>query len=83
MGKYNFTTDRIYNCNETGVTTVWDPPRVFVKKGLKQVGQATSGESGELVTVLNFVNASGSVRFKQFMLTGAPLGSLGLAYRSG
>ncbi|KAF2892055.1 hypothetical protein ILUMI_14118 [Ignelater luminosus] len=57
------------------------------KKGLKQVGQATSAGRGELVTVLNFVNASRSflapvfifprVRFKQFMLTGARSGSLG------
>ncbi|KAF2887409.1 hypothetical protein ILUMI_18764 [Ignelater luminosus] len=57
--------------------------------GLKQVGQATSTESGEFVTVLNLVK-SGSfippvfifsrVRFKQFMLTGAPSRSLRLAY---
>ncbi|KAF2886242.1 hypothetical protein ILUMI_19931 [Ignelater luminosus] len=75
MGKYNFTADRIYNCDETGVTTVSDPPR-----------------RGKVVTILNFVNASGSfippvfifprVRFKQFMLTGAPSGNLRLAYRS-
>ncbi|KAJ8914645.1 hypothetical protein NQ315_015384 [Exocentrus adspersus] len=28
--------DRIYNCDETGVTTVTDPPKVFAVKGLKQ-----------------------------------------------
>ncbi|KAF2895543.1 hypothetical protein ILUMI_10630 [Ignelater luminosus] len=44
MGKNIFTADRVYNCDETGVTTVSDPPRVFAKKGLKQVGQATLEE---------------------------------------
>lgn len=90
---HNFSADRVYNCDETGVTTVSDPPKVFAKRGQKQVGQATSAERGELVTVLNFVSASGSfipsafifprVNYKDFMLTGAPQGSLGLANRSG
>lgn len=93
MTEYKFSPDRIYNCDETGVTTVTDPPKVFAQKGLKQVGQATSAERGELVTVLNFINAAGSfippafifprVNFKNFMLTGAPSGSLGLSNRSG
>ncbi|KAJ8913888.1 hypothetical protein NQ315_005685 [Exocentrus adspersus] len=93
MTKFNFTSDRIYNCDETGVTTVTDPPKVFAMKGLKQVGQATSAERGALVTVLNFINAAGGfippvfvsprINFKTHMLNGAPLGSLGLSNKSG
>lgn len=91
--RYNFPPDRVYNCDETGVTTVHKPPKVIAAKGKKQVGQATSGERGELVTVLFIINAIGNtippvfvfprVKFKDYFLNGAPVGSLGLSCRSG
>lgn len=93
MNKFHFTPDNIYNCDETGLTTVTDPPKVFSQKGLKQVGQATSAERGSLVTMLTFISATGNtippvfvfprVHFKEFMLHGAPTGSLGVANKSG
>jgi len=93
MSQYNFTADMIFNCDETGLITVTDPPKVFSQKGLKQAGQATTAERGALVTMLSFVCANGNsippvfifpgVQFREYMLHDAPTGSLGLAHRSG
>ncbi|KAB0800104.1 hypothetical protein PPYR_07984 [Photinus pyralis] len=58
--RFNFTADDIWNCDETGLTTVHKPQRVLAEKGLKQVGQITSGERGQLVTMCCFINASGN-----------------------
>lgn len=83
----------IWNLDETGCTTVVNPPKIISTRGLKQVGQVTSAERGQLVTLLGFVNASGGtippvlifprVHFKEFMLQGGPKGSPGLANPSG
>ena len=40
--KYQFTPDRIYNCDETGVTTVQKPTKMIAEKGVKRVGTAVS-----------------------------------------
>lgn len=83
----------IWNLDETGCSTVTNPPKVIATRGCKQVGQVTSAERGQLVTMLGFINASGGtippvfvfprVHFKEFMLLGGPKGSLGLANPSG
>lgn len=83
----------IYNCDETGVTTVQKPGKVFAEKGAKRVGGVTSGERGSLVTMLTAVNAVGHaippmfifprVNFKDYMLAGAPVGSVGGCSTSG
>ncbi|KAJ8910823.1 hypothetical protein NQ315_004683, partial [Exocentrus adspersus] len=62
--------------------------RYRLAKGVKQVGQAVSGERGTLVTIVGIVSASGNVvppvfifpraRFHETFMTGAPPGSLGL-----
>lgn len=39
---------RIWNMDETGVTTVQNPPNIVAKKGLKQVGVVTSAERGTI-----------------------------------
>lgn len=93
MEKYKFSTSSIFNCDETGLLTVTDPPKVLCQRGTKQVGQATSAERGTLVTMLSFICANGHtippafvfprVGFRDFMLHGAPPGSLGLANKSG
>ena len=85
--------DRIFYLDETGVTTVQKVPKVVATKGLKQVGQITSRERGELVTVGVIVSASGQTlppafvfprkNFKEFMMHGSPEGSLGLVDSSG
>ena len=47
---YEFTPDRIYNCDETALTTVQRPHKIIATKGSKQVGAVTSQERGQLVT---------------------------------
>ena len=84
---------QIWNLDETGLTTVQKPGRLLTQKGLKQVGQITSGERGTLVTMCCCVNATGNalppayicprVNFRDYMTKGAPNGSLGLAAQSG
>lgn len=85
--------ENIYNLDETALTTVHNPPNVVRPKGLKQVGQVTSGERGVLVTACCFINAIGNsvppflvfprVNFQDRMLNGAPPGSTGVAAKTG
>ncbi|KAJ8960684.1 hypothetical protein NQ314_006042 [Rhamnusium bicolor] len=83
----------IYNLDETALTTVHNPSNIIGQKGLKQIGQVTSGERGVLVTACCFVNATGNsvapflifprVHFKDRMITGAPPGIAGGAEKTG
>lgn len=60
MDEYKFTPSRIYNCDETGLTTVPNKPtKVFSLKGKKQVGGYTSAERGTTVTVEVCFSATG------------------------
>jgi hypothetical protein len=93
LKKYPVSADKIFNLDETGVTTVQRPNKILAEKGKKQVGMIASAERGSLVTVCNVVSASGQalppafvfprVNFKDHMLKGAPVGSLGVAAQSG
>uniref|UniRef100_A0A2L2YKN8 DDE-1 domain-containing protein n=1 Tax=Parasteatoda tepidariorum TaxID=114398 RepID=A0A2L2YKN8_PARTP len=93
MEKYKFKPDRILNTDETGITTVLQSPKVIAQTGKKQVGQAVSGERGELVSFCGIVSATGNsippvfifprVKYKDYFLSDAPTGSLGLATKSG
>lgn len=38
LKKYPVTPDRIYHIDETGVSTVVDPPNIVAQKGVRQVG---------------------------------------------
>ncbi len=75
--KYDFLPCDIWNCDETNVPTVVQPPDVIATKGLKQVrgknrvikhiiiyftwvSQTVSAERGVNVTMLCFINATGS-----------------------
>lgn len=88
-----FPPHRIWNQDETGLTTVQTPSRIIAPKGLKQVGSVTSAERGNLVTLSACVSATGNqippmlifprVNFKEFMLYGAPPGTIGGANPSG
>lgn len=67
--------------------------KILACKGAKQVGSATSGERGVNVTIIACVNAIGNsvpplyifprVFYKDFMIKGAPPGSVGSAHPSG
>lgn len=93
MDKHKLGPENIYNLDETGVTSVQTTGKVIATKGVKQVGQVTSAERGELVTLCCIVNALGNsvppffifprVNFRDTMLIGAPAGSDGAATTSG
>lgn len=59
QAKYNFKPHRIFNTDETGVSTVQTPGKILAKKGLKQVGFATSWERGRNITVVCAFSATG------------------------
>jgi len=91
--KYNFSPHIIFNADETGCSTVTNPPKVIAERGSKQVGQMASAERGNLVITLFFINAVGSflppvfifprVNYREIMLTNGPPGALGLTHISG
>lgn len=84
---------RLWNIDETGVTTVHKPQRVVCRRGRKQIGQVTSGERGTLVSLAVAVSAAGQkgpirfifprVHFQDHFLHGGPAGCTGGANPSG
>lgn len=93
MKKNAFLPDRIFNMDETGCTTVQKPKQVLARQGQKQVGSITSGERGELTTVVCTVSASGNhlppmmifprVNMQHHFMFGALAGTKGCASKSG
>ncbi|GLV34029.1 hypothetical protein CBL_05049 [Carabus blaptoides fortunei] len=91
--KYNFTSDRVINVDESGVNTVLQMPKIVSQKGCKQIGQAVAAERGEQVTFCGIIIANGNtippvyifprVCFKEAFLTGAADGSIGIASPGG
>ena len=55
---FKFTSDQIYNLNETGVTTVVPAPHIVAQTGVKQFRQVVSAEKGQLITVCTIINAT-------------------------
>lgn len=88
-----FEPHRIWNCDETGITTVQVPERVLAMRGERQVASVTSGERGTLVTMCNAVSASGiaippyyifpRVNFRDIFLKNGTPGCGGCAQPSG
>ncbi|XP_066585179.1 uncharacterized protein [Prorops nasuta] len=93
MLKYNLSPSRIWNVDETGLTTVQKPRKIVAKKGVKQIGAMTSAERGELVTVEMAVNAAGNsippmfifprIRYSDVFVKSGPPESIGAGNRSG
>jgi hypothetical protein len=92
--KHNFPPSRIFNVDETGITTVQSrPSKIIAARGRKQVGPLTSAERGELTTVVICMSASGifvppmlifpRVRMKPQFADGTPPGSLSVCHKSG
>ncbi|XP_034839890.2 uncharacterized protein [Maniola hyperantus] len=92
--KHKLTPDRIFNVDETGMTTVpKSMPRILGTKGKKQVGLLTSAERGQLVTVVCRFGADGSYmppifvyprkRMKPELMLNAPRGSSAFCHESG
>ncbi|KAG5870015.1 hypothetical protein JTB14_008992 [Gonioctena quinquepunctata] len=72
--KYKLTADRIYNFDESGISTVLSTPKVLAEKNQKQIA------SGNTIPPL-FIFPK--VHFKDHFMAGAPEGSLGVANKSG
>ena len=91
-GTKDIPRHRIYNRNETGITTVQKAPKGLLENGSKQVGQFTSQERGVNVTMVEIICSKGisippayvfpRVNFKDHCHKDAP-STLGLAAESG
>lgn len=65
----NLSPDRVFNVDETGVTTVpKHQSKIIAPKGKKQVGVLTSAERGQLVTTEICVSAAGTLLPLMFVL---------------
>lgn len=84
---------RIFNVDETGVTTVHKPGKILAPKGKKQVDAATSWESGKNITVCCCMSATGQfipplfifprIRMTPALERGGPPGSIYRCSKSG
>ena len=94
MDEYNFTPDRIFNVDETGISIVpKTSPKIIARKGRRQVGGLTAGERGENVTAEICMSAAGTymppmlifprVKENQELLNDAPPGAWGEFHKSG
>ena len=91
--EHKYTGMRVWNMDETGLSSVQQPVNVVAQKGKKRVGKMTSGEKGKTVTVLCAANAAGQfvppmfiysrARLQESLLNGAPVGSIGACTKSG
>lgn len=89
----DFRPHRIYNADESGLSTVQKPQKILATTGRKQVGVITSAERGTNTTVVCCVNAVGTFvppmmifprkNMKNELVDGAPTGTLGVALQSG
>lgn len=84
--KYQITADRLFNVDETGISTVAKSlNKIIATRGKKQVGSLSSAERGKMLTVEICMGADGSFmpplfvfprkRMKQELLDSAPPGS--------
>lgn len=94
LARYSLTESSIYNLDETGCTTVQRLPKIIAQKGAHQIGQVTSRERGELITLVGIICANGNalppclifprVRFDEArMMAGVPSACKGLVHPSG
>ncbi|XP_055918616.1 uncharacterized protein LOC129950719 [Eupeodes corollae] len=92
--KYGFLSNRIFNVDETGITTVAKSlGKILATKGRKQVGSLSSSERGQLLTVEICMSADGSYmppmfifprkRMKVELMDGTPPNSWGECNQSG
>ena len=91
--KHHIDPKRIYNMDETGISTVQKPQKILASKGQRQVGKVISYERGQTTTVICCVSASGHyilpffiyarARMNPVLMNGAPPGSIGKVSASG
>lgn len=90
----NFTPDRIFNVDETGLSVVQSKiPKIIGRRGKKQIGAMSSAERGSLITVVTCMSPAGIFvppmmvfprkNMTDALMRGAPPGSIGRAHPSG
>ena len=89
----NISPARIFNIDETGISSVQKPGKILSQRGMKQVGKLTSLEKEKTITVVCAMNSIGNYippmfifprkRMVQTLLNGAPFGSIGYCSFSG
>ena len=93
MDKYKFPPSKIWNTDETGVSTVTKPSKIVAAKGKRNVGSVTSGERGTNVTLITAVSAIGNTippmfvfprkKFKPHFISNGPPECIGAGNASG
>jgi hypothetical protein len=73
--KNKFPESRIFNVDETGISTVQKPAKILAPKGQKQVGSVISWERGKNVTVVCAVSAVGQFISHMFIFPRARMNS--------
>lgn len=89
----SLTPLKIWNADETGVSTVVQPGKIVATKGVRQVRKITSGERGQNHTVLCCMSSAGTYipplfiyprkRMILALMNGAPIGSIAAVTASG
>ena len=84
---------RIFNVDETGMSTVTKPSKILARKGKKRVGTIISAERGTNTTVICCMSATGiftppmfifkRIRMAPHLMNDAPVGSTGFGSESG
>lgn len=90
---HKFPPNRIYNVDESALSTVQRPQKILATTGRKQVGCLTSAERGSHLTVVCCMNAAGTYvppcmifprkNMKNELLDEAPTGTIGIAQETG
>jgi len=62
-----YSTEQIYNIDESGITTAQKPHKILARKGSKQVGRVVSAEKGSTTTVICAMSASGTFLSPMFI----------------
>ena len=85
--------EKIFNIDETGMSTVQKPGKIIAQKGLKQVGKLTSAERGKTVNAICCMNSLANFipplfifpckRMNPLLMNDAPLGAKGCVSTSG
>jgi DDE superfamily endonuclease/helix-turn-helix, Psq domain len=92
--KEKIDASRIYNIDETGMSTVQQQKqKILAQTGKKQIGKIVSAEKGETITAVVCISASGTFippmlifprkNLNPRLLTGAPPGCIGATSPSG
>ena len=92
MDKYGFRPERIFNLDESSVTTVMKPVRVLCERG-RPVASQISRERGASMTFVGIINAAGSFippvfiiprkRWNETFMRGTIDGSKGIFHQNG